>query len=524
MVAALFEPPRAHQIDYRLLLPDGRERSIHQEAELVLAIDGSEPRLVGAVQDMTEWRLAEQRAFALAYYDSLTGLPNRVELRRHLSQVLASVRGQKLTLFALDLGQLRRVNDFHGQARGDAVLIEVARRLQQRLRTCQLQRMQMLPPGGDNSQAPPSGMLARPGGDEFMLVMPCTQTVEHATVLAGKLVEDLSAKYQVDGVELFVSVSVGIAMYPEAGQTADELFEHADAAMYHAKELGPNNFRFFDVTLRQRAQRQLEIEMGLKAALQSARMARDAAVPETAPELELHFQPKVALPSLQTVGVEGLLRWRSAKLGPVSPLEFIAVAESSDLIVELGEWVLWTACTAATSVLQGLAIAVNISPRQFHQPGFAKLVSDVLRATGLPASRLALEITEGVVMQDTETGKQVLSELKALGVSIVLDDFGTGYSSLSYLMRFPIDVLKIDRSFVMNLPSQMNESVIAAIFALARSLDVGVVVEGVETQAQLQHFEQYGSVEIQGYYFSRPRPVAELRRWLDEGPHKPLLC
>jgi diguanylate cyclase (GGDEF)-like protein len=513
MVAAMFDPPHAHQIDYRMRLPDGRERSIHQEAELVLTIDNAEPRLVGAVQDMTEWRQAEQRAIALAYYDSLTGLPNRAELRRYLSQALeaAERQNQTLSLFALDLGQLRRVNDLHGEARGDALLIEVAARLQRTMRNVQ-------PQGSGASQLPGRGMLARPGGDEFMLVLPSVQSAEQAATIARKLIDDVSAKYVFDGIELFLTVSIGIAMFPEAGRTADELFEHADAAMYHAKELGPNNFRFFDMALQQRAKRQMEIEVGLKAALHSARAARESGLGGP-PELDLHYQPKIALPAMRTSGVEGLLRWRSPKLGQVSPYEFIAVAESSDLIVDLGEWVLWTACTAGVTWLPELTIAVNISPRQFRHPGFVKLVTDVLRETGLPAARLELEITEGVVMQDTDTGQQVLKELKALGVGIVLDDFGTGYSSLSYLMRFPIDILKIDRSFVINLPSKMYESVIAAIFTLARSLGVNVVVEGVETQPQLQHFEQYGMVEIQGYYFSKPQPAAELRRWLEESPY-----
>jgi diguanylate cyclase (GGDEF)-like protein len=415
-------------------------------------------------------------------------------------------------LFALDLSQLRRVNDLHGEARGDAILIEVASRLQRTMRSCQPQ----LPTA---SQAPGWGMVARPGGDEFMMVMPCVQSAEHAASIARRLIEDVTAKYVFDGVELFLAASIGIAMFPEAGRTADEFFEHADAAMYHAKELGPNNFRFFDMALQQRAKRQMEIESGLKAALHSARVARESGTGKPA-DLDLHFQPKVVLPAMRTSGVEGLLRWRSPKLGQVSPYEFVAVAESSDLIVELGEWVLWTACTAGVTWLrEDLTIAVNISPRQFRHPGFVKLVTDVLRETGLRASRLELEITEGVVMQDTDTGQQVLKELKQLGVSIVLDDFGTGYSSLSYLMRFPIDILKIDRSFVINLPSKMYESVIAAIFTLARSLGVSVVVEGVETRAQLEHFEQYGAVEIQGYYFSKPQPAADLRRWLEESPH-----
>ncbi|HET8939379.1 MAG TPA: EAL domain-containing protein [Polyangiales bacterium] len=513
MVTAMFDPPHAHQIDYRMRLPDGRERAIHQEAEIVLELDSSEPRLVGAVQDMTEWRQAEQRAIALAYYDSLTGLPNRAELRRYLSQALEQAErlGQTVSLFALDLGKLRRVNDLHGEARGDAILIEVAARLQRTMRSCQPQMPKA-------SQAPGWGMLARPGGDEFMLVIPCVQSAEQAASIARSLIEEVSAKYVFDGVELFLTASIGIAMFPEAGRTADEFFEHADAAMYHAKELGPNNFRFFDMALQQRAKRQMEIESGLKAALDSARRARESGSGNP-PDLDLHFQPKVALPALRTSGVEGLLRWRSPKLGQVSPYEFIQVAESSDLIVELGEWVLWTACTAGVTWLGDLTIAVNISPRQFRHPGFVKLVADVLRETGLQASRLELEITEGVVMQDTETGQQVLKELKELGVSIVLDDFGTGYSSLSYLMRFPIDILKIDRSFVINLPSKMYESVIAAIFTLARSLGVSVVVEGVETRAQLEHFEQYGAVEIQGYYFSRPQCAADLRCWLEESPH-----
>jgi len=514
-VAALFDPPHAHQIDYRLILPGGRERAIHQEAELTLDPDSGEPRLLGAVQDMTERRQAESRAVRLAYYDSLTGLPNRAELRRHLSEALgrAEQHDRKLTLLAVDLDQFRRVNDLHGHQVGDELLLEVSGRLLKTLRSCELQATMTTGEYLSDTAEADGGLVARLGGDEFMLSLPLVRTAEHAATVAQRVIDELSAKYTLNGVEVFLAVSVGIAISPESGRTADELLEHADAAMYYAKELGRNKYRFFDASLQQRAQRHMEIETGLKAAL-----AR-AYTPGVTPELELHFQPKIALPGMRTAGVEGLMRWRSAKLGQVSPLEFITVAEDSDLIVHLGEWALRTACQVGMSVLPGMSIAINISPRQFRHPGFVQLVAETLRASGFPARLLELEITEGVVMQDIEGGQRVLRELKALGVSIVLDDFGTGYSSLSYLMRFPIDVLKIDRSFVMNLPSKMNESVIAAIMALARSLSIGVVVEGVETQTQLQHFEQYGALEIQGYYFSKPRPAADLQKWLRESPH-----
>jgi diguanylate cyclase (GGDEF)-like protein len=514
-VAALFDPPHAHQIDYRMILPDGRERSIHQEAELALDPDSGESRLLGASQDMTERRQAENRAVQLAYYDSLTGLPNRAELRRHLSAALerAEQRGRKLSLLALDLDQFRRINDIHGHQVGDALLLEVAARLLKTLRSCELQATMVTGEIVLEQQASDSGMVARLGGDEFMLALPSVRTAEHAAAVAQRMIDEVTARYCLNGVEVFIAVSVGIAISPDSGRTADELFEHADAAMYHAKELGRNNYRFFDASLQQRAQRHMEIETGLKASLARAQQ------PGAAPELELHWQPKIGLPGTRTAGVEGLMRWKSAKLGQVSPLEFITVAEDSDLIVELGEWALRTACQVGTSVLPGMSIAINISPRQFRHPGFVQLVAETLRESGFAPALLELEITEGVVMQDIEGGQRVLKELKDLGVSIVLDDFGTGYSSLSYLMRFPIDVLKIDRSFVMNLPSKMNESVIAAIFALARSLGIDVVVEGVETEAQLRHFEQYGALEIQGYYFSKPRPAADLQKWLRESPY-----
>ena len=511
-VSALFDPPRTHQIDFRMLLPDGRERAVHQEAELVIDADSGEERLLGATQDMTERRQAESRAVQLAYYDSLTGLPNRAELRRHLSSSLQ--RGRKLTLLALDLDQFRRVNDLHGHVKGDALLLQVAARMLKTLRSCELQASMVTGEFNLDMSFADSGMVARLGGDEFMLALPMIRTAEQAAVVAQRLIDELTAKYTLDGADMFLSVSVGIALAPDSGSTADELFEHADAAMYYAKELGRNNYRFFDASLQLRAQRRMEIETGLIAALARAREPGS-----NSSELELHFQPKIALPGMRTAGVEGLMRWRSAKLGQVSPLEFITVAEDSDLIVELGEWALHTACHVGMSVLPGMSIAINISPRQFRHPGFVQLVAETLRLSGFQPKLLELEITEGVVMQDVESCQRVLKELKALGVRIVLDDFGTGYSSLSYLMRFPIDVLKIDRSFVMNLPSKMNESVIAAIFALARSLSIEVVVEGVETEAQLRHFEQYGTLEIQGYYFSKPRPVAELQGFLRESPY-----
>jgi predicted signal transduction protein with EAL and GGDEF domain/CheY-like chemotaxis protein len=501
-----------HALDYRMVLPDGRERIVHHEAAWVEDEGRLAPRLLGAVQDMTERWLAERRAAQLAYHDALTGLPNRTYLRNYLAHLLGVTdrKDEPIAVLALALDGFTRVNDLHGHAVGDKLLVEVVERLRECLRThdaTEVTGTSLLP--AENTEV--GQLVARIGDDEFIVVITRQADAERSASLAQRILDRVTEIYAFQNSELVLSISLGIAIYPAAGRSADELIQHAGAAMHHARDAGKNQYQIFMHALQDRVLRRMQIERGLRGALASRSGRRSVSS-----ELALHFQPRIQLPSYAAKGVEALVRWKSATLGAVSPAEFIPVAEETGLIVELGAWVLRTACETVRDMQLDLDLSVNISPRQFLESGFVQSVETVLRETGFPVTRLELEITEGVVMQGTQHSHRVMEELKAMGVRIVLDDFGTGYSSLSYLVRFPIDTLKIDRSFVIGLPSQKNVSVVSAIMALARGLELQVVVEGVETQEQLDHFIPFGQIEIQGYYFSKPRPADELKTWLVE--------
>ncbi|MBX3209024.1 MAG: EAL domain-containing protein [Labilithrix sp.] len=515
----------AHQIEYRVVLPDGTEKYLHQEAELVDDELTGRARLVGTAQDVTVLRKAERQVLELAYFDSLTGLPNRTFLRQYLARVLGNAErdGKNLAILALDLDLFKRVNDTLGHAAGDALLREVAARV-----TSCIREGDMVASAGGNAlerALTSDSVAARLGGDEFVVVLGGIRRPEDAAVVARRIADRLAMGFTLGTAEVFVSSSIGIATFPENGRDAASLLECADAAMYHAKDSGRNGFQFFTPSIHEAAKRRVELENTLRSALARSGILgghgeshRGGSSTRALSEFELHYQPKVEIPSGRVSGAEALLRWTSPERGCVSPAEFVPIAEDTGLIVPLGEWVLRTACRQAkeweATAPTPLRVAVNVSARQFREPGFCALVADVLRETGLAPNLLELEITEGMVMQDTATSGEVLLALKQLGVRIALDDFGTGYSSLSYLTKLPIDALKIDRSFITNLGSAAkSETITAAIIGLSRGLDIDVVVEGVETEAQLDFLGQYGNAEIQGYFFAKPMPVAEVVAW-----------
>jgi predicted signal transduction protein with EAL and GGDEF domain/DNA-binding response OmpR family regulator len=511
-VSAALQACGAHEIDYRMLLSDGSERLIHQEASLASAGDCSCPRLIGTIQDMTERRAAERRATRLAYFDSLTGLPNRVYVLESLQRSLAGAARLRHTLavLVLDLDLFKRVNDTFGHSTGDALLEQVA----QRVRSCIRASDQLAACRNTSLPAPleldADTLAGRFGGDEFVVILPQTRNALDAGTLARRILERVSLPYLVKGNEIEMHASIGIATFPDNGTTAEELLQLADAAMYHAKQRGRNCFQFFDRFVHAQAQRRLQLEMLLREVLASRDGEPRSGI--AAAGLSLHFQPKFELPSGRVTGVEALLRWNTP-LGPIAPMEFIPVAEDSGLILPLGRWVLRAACQVAQR-LPGLRMAVNISPRQFRDPDFVPSLRQVLQETGFEPGRLEIEITEGIVMQDTATTRSTFAELKQLGIRISLDDFGTGYSSLSYLTRFRVDQLKIDRSFLEDLHAPHNEAIVSAIIALSNNLHLDVVVEGVETAEHVSFFRGSGRLELQGYHLARPMPEAELLGWL----------
>jgi diguanylate cyclase (GGDEF)-like protein len=467
---------------------DGAIRHLSLEAELERAEEGGPVAVLGTVQDVTERVEAEGRMRHLALHDYLTGLPNRLLFDERLAAAVAAAaaRGRTLALHCLDLNDFKGLNDTLGHEAGDELLRQAAGRLSG------------LVQGAD--------LVARLGGDEFALLQHEVDGPEQAAALAGRALATLALPFRVGGKEVFSSASLGIALSADAGLGPGDLLRQADIALYAAKSAGRGVFRFFSPELNARLRERKLIEARLRVALESR-------------ALQLAFQPQLALRSGRLVGVEALVRWRDPELGQVPPDRFIAVAEDTSQILELGEFVLEEACArAARWRAAGLPlgrVAVNLSPAQFAYQDLVESVARVLRATGLPAEALELEITEGTLMRDRHGATATLEALHALGVGLALDDFGTGYSSLSYLKRFPLDKIKIDRSFVTGLPDDPDDAAIArTIISLGKTLGLKVLAEGVETTAQRDFLLREGCDEAQGYLFARPLTAEQLEAML----------
>ncbi len=467
---------------------------------------GNKPHFVVLARDITDRRAAEDRIRRLAYFDALTGLPNREHFRARLASALDGARrhSRQLALLCIDLDNFKRINDTLGHSVGDELLRMVASRLREALR-CGDEVGRATPASADDAD------LSRLGGDEFMVLLPDIGTADQAGTVADRIVRTIIQPMLLAQHEVLVTPSVGIAVFPSDGDDHETLVRNADLAMYFAKRQGPGTFAFFDSAMNASALKRLTVEGKLRGAI-----AGD--------ELSLHFQPQFDLATGMLSGMEALLRWNNAELGLVPPSEFIPVAEDTGLILPIGEWVLRAACAQAKAWhdegLRVARVAVNVSGLQLSQRGFPELVSTVLRDTGLPAELLELEITESVVMQNEGWAEQVLKELKLIGVDIAIDDFGTGYSSFSRLREFPIDRLKIDRAFVQRVQScGEDRAIAAAIIAMAKTLQLEVVAEGVEEFAQLMVLQEERCSLAQGFLLSRPLPAAEalqlLRRLSD---------
>jgi len=442
------------------------------------------PVFVAVISDITERKQAQERLNYLAFYDSLTGLPNRLLLLDRIRQTtLESERHERLAaILYLDLDRFKLVNDTLGHEAGDLLLKSVAARLSGCVRS------------GDT--------VARLGGDEFTVVLANVAHVDDVGRVAQKVLDVFAQPFLLAAQELFVSPSIGITLFPFDDRDPELLLKNADAAMYHAKDSGRNTFRFFTADLNTRAARRLDLETALRHALERQ-------------EFVLHYQPQVDLISGRIIGMEALVRWQRPGTGLVSPLDFIPLAEETGLIVPIGEWVLRTACAQnrawQEAGLPALQMSVNIAARQFQQQNLAEVVARVLQETGLDPRWLMLEITESTVMRDAGAAVETLREIGSLGVGLSVDDFGTGYSSLSYLKRFPLNCLKIDKSFIDDITTDPNDAAITtAIISMAGSLEIKVIAEGVETLAQLNFLRARGCDAMQGYYFSKPLPAAGL--------------
>jgi diguanylate cyclase (GGDEF)-like protein/PAS domain S-box-containing protein len=452
--------------------------------------DGEIAWYVAISTDISQIKETEGRLERLAHYDPLTNLPNRGLLKDRLRQSISQAqRHSRMTaVIFLDLDRFKEVNDTLGHGVGDQLLHAVAQRLKTHIRE------------GDT--------IARLGGDEFAVILQDVESADRAARVAQHFLTCLSDPFMLDGHEIFVTASVGITMCPFDALDTETLLKNADTAMYSAKSNGRNNFQFFTSEMNLKILEKIDLESKLRHALDNR-------------ELILHFQPQVEVSTGKIIGLETLVRWTHPELGIVAPSKFIPVAEDTGLIIPIGEWILEEACKFNRGLENGgnrLNIAVNLSARQFHKQELSDTIELILRRSGFDPKHLELEITESIIMQDVDATIITLNKLKDLGIRLSVDDFGTGYSSLNYLKRFPIDALKIDRSFVTDITtSRDGSSVVSAIIALAHSLNLEVIAEGVETEEQLEFLREKGCDLVQGFYFSKPLPYKEIKRLLKKG-------
>ena len=480
--------------EFRVRRGDGEWRVFESVGSRILDAAGAAQRVVFVSRDITERKRDEETIRHLAYYDALTGLPNRTLFNDRLAQALAQAyrNRQMLGLMFLDLDRLKAVNDTLGHAMGDRLLQAVSERLKGCLRE------------GDT--------IARLGGDEFMLLLPGVTHLEDIAKVAQRILDALKPSFYCDGQELHTTASVGIALYPNDSKDAEALMKNADTAMYRAKELGRNNYQFYNPSMNATAFQRLSLENNLRRALQGK-------------ELTLHYQPQLNLQTGQITGAEALIRWNHPELGSISPTRFIPIAEESGLIVPVGEWVLATAIAQNKSWQESgfspIRIAVNLSPLHFKHKDLGATIAQVLRETKLDPKYLELEVTESVIMQssdaDADAVVATMLKLKEMGVHVSIDDFGTGYSSLSYLKRFPVDTVKIDQSFIRDITTNPDDAAIAkAIISIAHSLGLRVIAEGVETEGQLNFLRSEKCDEVQGFFFSEGLPADAFAEFVRE--------
>jgi diguanylate cyclase (GGDEF)-like protein/PAS domain S-box-containing protein len=476
---------------YRIVRPDGSMRWVRDRAFPVYDASNSVHRIAGITEDITERKEAEERLMRLAHYDVLTSLPNRVLFYDRLKQALAQARrNQWITgVMFIDVDRFKNINDTLGHAVGDRLLQQVSERLIRSVRA------------GDT--------VGRLGGDEFAVVLSNLSSAQDANLIAQKIMASFKDPLKLAGVELYVTASIGITLYPDDSTDQETLIKNADAAMYRAKDVGRNSYRFYTPEMNARALEHLSLENSLRGALE-----RD--------EFVLYYQPKARVADGSIVGVEALLRWQHPDRGLVSPGEFMPVLEETGLIVPVGEWVLKAVCeqirTWRRAGVTPVPVAVNFSPRQFASRDIGETIKRILDEQHVEPKLIEVEITESSLMSNLEETALILKYMGDLGVGLSIDDFGTGYSSLAYLKRFPFDVLKVDRSFVQDLTTDADDATITrALISMAHNLGLKVVAEGVETADQLAFLVEHRCDEIQGFYFSRPLIPEECGNWIKEG-------
>ena len=490
-------------IEYRLISSSGAERFVEQQTEVAEREGGRVVTVSATVRDVTEAKDAEEKIRFLAYYDGLSGLPNRRSFlkRLSLSTVDHSETDRAGAVLFLGLDRFGRINETFGHSAGDKMLRMVARRLLKTLRSSGA--------AGRGGATRMGDFVARFGGDEFTILLADLKSGQDAATAANRVLEMFARPFQLEGQEVFLSASLGVAVFPSDSMDAEALVEMAHSAMGHAKSGQGCTYRFYDESMNASAIDRMKLETGLNMALENG-------------EMEVYYQPQVELISGQVMGIEALLRWNHPELGLLSPDTFLEIAEETGLILPIGEWVLRTACAQAREWQMGcfppLRMAVNLSSRQLLQPDLMERVAGILQTTGMDPDLLELELTEGALMQGFEEATDSMWRLKSLGVRLSVDDFGTGYSSLSRLARFPLDSLKIDRSFLKGVPGEPDmEGIVSAIIAMARSLGLEVIAEGVEQEAQIDFLLSQGCARCQGFLFSKPQRADQIGAVLEAG-------
>ncbi|MGF7184013.1 diguanylate cyclase (GGDEF)-like protein/PAS domain S-box-containing protein [Desulfitispora alkaliphila] len=479
----------AEQIVARFIHKNGEVRLFESTGKAYKTAQG-ETRIVFVSRDITERKHYEDRLWHQAFHDALTNLPNRTLLKDRLQVEInhAKRNGTKVGVLFLDLDRFKIINDTLGHAIGDKLLQTIADRIVDCVRT--------------------DDTVARLGGDEFTVLVTSVNRSEDVAKVAEKILKAVKQPMEIDGNQLYLTASIGIAIYPDDGVNVTNILKNADAAMYRAKESGRNNYQLYTYALNEKAFERLEMENSLRRAIEQE-------------EFEVYYQPRINVTNGQIIGMEALIRWNHPDWGLVSPGRFITIAEETGLIVPIGEWVLRAACAQNKAWQEAghkpVRMAVNISARQFQLQDFLRVVADVLEQTGLEPRWLELEITESIAMQNVDYTYKMLRKLNEMGIDLSIDDFGTGYSSLSYLKRFPINKLKIDKSFVNDITSDENNAAIAStVIVLGKSLKFGVVAEGVETKEQLDFLREHNCEEMQGYYFGKPVPAENFWEKLKE--------
>ncbi|MBA6391572.1 EAL domain-containing protein [Colwellia sp. BRX10-3] len=487
-------------VEYRIRLKNQQERVFHEQAKVIYSDDGTAYKMLGTVQDITSRKGFEEEVRQLAYYDVLTGLPNREKFKQlvHTALDRAERKNEKAALMFIDLDNFKTVNDTLGHDAGDKLLQSVTQNLKDCLR----------PSDYISNDEQIKLSLSRLGGDEFTLIVSGLKDTVGLENIASRIHKKLSQPTYIDEQELLITGSIGIAIYPDDGNNLETLLKYADIAMYKAKEFGRNGFQFYSNSLNNHSAEKLNFEIRLKKSIENN-------------ELELHYQPQIETKTGRLVGVEALVRWNDPENGLVSPNDFISVAEKSNLILALDNWVINTACQQAAAWqnqgLEPLLMSVNISGKHFQKSALKPMIEQALTDSGLSPEYLEIELSESSLIEITDTTIALLNEVQELGIKLAIDDFGVGFSSLNYIRKFSVDTLKIDKSLIDNITTDVCEAAITkAIIDLAKTLNLSVVAEGVEHKDQLAWLQQHECRLIQGYIYSKPLPLLEIERYFEQ--------